>query len=184
MAYPIPMHSRHMKIAFLNTILASPLIAPNGINNTANPIKRICIILIFLVLYFLDIILFITKPYLYSLMTLIYTSFELSPIIVSTATPSTKTYTAGIAFILYSLANDGFSSTFNFAKTIPDSVLTSSSIGAKLTHGPHHSAQKSTSITPDELSTFSSKFASVTLITAAPVLTTTASSPLASLICL
>src|SRR5881409_2915819 len=58
----------------------------------------------------------------------------------------------------------GFSSTFIFTKVIlsPCSAASSSRIGATWRHGPHHSAQKSTSTGLSDLRTSTSKLSSVT----------------------
>src|SRR5689334_1699062 len=68
----------------------------------------------------------------------------------------------------YFCAVSGFSSTFSltiltFSPTEPE---ISSRAGAIILHGPHHSAQKSTTTGLADLSTSASKFASETLPTA------------------
>src|SRR5690242_6215087 len=67
-----------------------------------------------------------------------------------------------------------FDATAGFSSTLSLTILTlspiapaiSSSAGAIMRQGPHHSAQKSTTTGPDALSTSASKFASETLPTA------------------
>src|SRR5579885_3453377 len=67
-----------------------------------------------------------------------------------------------------------FAAVFGFSSTLSLTILTfspscsaiSSSAGAIMRHGPHHSAQKSTTTGADDLRTSDSKFASDTLPTA------------------
>src|SRR5918912_4095554 len=64
----------------------------------------------------------------------------------------------------YDEGTTGFSSTFIFTNVSlsPCSAASSSRIGSTWRHGPHHSAQKSTSTGLSDLSTWASKSASVT----------------------
>src|SRR5580704_14502912 len=74
----------------------------------------------------------------------------------------------GIDITLYFAAVCGFSSTLSLTiLTLPASapVAISSSAGAIMRHGPHHSAQKSTTTGSADLSTVASKSASDTLET-------------------
>src|SRR5689334_23660701 len=61
----------------------------------------------------------------------------------------------------------GFSSTFSLPTvTLPAySVASASTVGPSRLHGPHHSAQKSTSTGAPDFSTLSSKFPSVNVCT-------------------
>jgi hypothetical protein len=60
--------------------------------------------------------------------------------------PPEKTLSVGIDVIRYEAAVCGFSSTFSLTKRMlsPCSADSSSRIGDTMRHGPHHSAQKST----------------------------------------
>src|SRR6202162_3197287 len=74
----------------------------------------------------------------------------------------------GIDITLYFAAVCGFSSTLSLTiLTLPASapVAISSSAGAIMRHGPHHSAQKSTTTGPLALSTSASNVASVVFST-------------------
>ena len=71
-----------------------------------------------------------------------------TPIICSTAFPSLKRRRVGILMTRNCAARSGFSSTFTFPTVTPVVFSNSASIGIAAWHGPHHSAQKSTSIIP------------------------------------
>src|SRR3984893_7337842 len=82
--------------------------------------------------------------------------------------PFLKTIRVGIDITLYFAAVWGFSSTLSLTIfTLPASepAAISSSAGAIIRHGPHHSAQKSTTTGSADLSTSASKSASDTLDT-------------------
>src|SRR5712671_7192426 len=82
--------------------------------------------------------------------------------------PFLKTIRVGIDITLYFAAVLGFSSTLSLTIfTLPESApsASSSSAGAIVRHGPHHSAQKSTTTGSADLSTLASKSASDTLPT-------------------
>src|ERR1700677_3963877 len=91
--------------------------------------------------------------------------FGPAPVLVATCLPPLKTISVGIDRMPYLLATPGFSSTLSLAIfTLPFiSVAISSSAGPIMRHGPHHSAQKSTTTGSWELMTSLSKLASVTL---------------------
>src|SRR5262245_2760401 len=82
--------------------------------------------------------------------------------------PSLKIISVGIDWIPYLAAVWGFSSTLSFTiLTLPLSVpAISSSAGAIMRHGPHHSAQKSTTTGSVAFNTSASTVASETLPTA------------------
>src|SRR5678816_276382 len=87
------------------------------------------------------------------------------PTIVSVSSPSLKSSNVGIPRTAYRSGIVGFSSTFNFATVArpSNSVASASTVGPSRRHGPHHSAQKSTSTTPLFFS--SSKLLSVNVLT-------------------
>ena len=91
--------------------------------------------------------------------------FGPAPVLVATCFPPLKTIRVGIERMPYLPATPGFSSTLSLAIfTLPCiSVAISSSAGAIIRQGPHHSAQKSTTTGSLELMTSASKLASVTL---------------------
>src|SRR5579872_1155623 len=82
--------------------------------------------------------------------------------------PPLKIIKVGIDITPYFEAVFGLSSTFSFTiLTLPPiAPAISSSAGAIMRHGPHHSAQKSTTTGPSALSTSASKSTSETLPTA------------------
>src|SRR6478735_5954894 len=83
-------------------------------------------------------------------------------IVVSTA-PLLNTFIAGMEVIWYFIARSGFSSTLSLRIVILSgcSDWISSSTGETIRHGPHHSAQKSTSTGPSAWSTSCSNVADV-----------------------
>src|ERR1700758_5150109 len=85
--------------------------------------------------------------------------------------PSLNTISIGIDITRNCEAIWGFSSTLSLAiLTLPAiSVAISSSAGAIMRQGPHHSAQKSTTTGSEDFSTSSAKDTSVTLIVLAPI---------------
>src|SRR5690606_23310472 len=93
-------------------------------------------------------------------------AFGTAPTTVSTCRPSLKNRMLGIDRTLNRAAVWWFESTSSFATfTRPAySLAISSTIGATIRHGPHHSAQKSTIARPSPCSISSAKFASVTAI--------------------
>src|SRR5699024_6291096 len=82
----------------------------------------------------------------YSERSLIRAALGLAPMICLTTSPSEYTFNAGIEVIRYAAAVCGFSSTLSFTicRLSCESAI-SSRTGAIWRHGPHHSAQKSTS---------------------------------------
>src|SRR6185503_12820533 len=82
--------------------------------------------------------------------------------------PFLKIISVGIDMMPYFEATPGFSSTLSFTilTLSPMAPAISSSAGAIMRHGPHHSAQKSTTTGLVDLSTSVSKLASDTLPTA------------------
>src|SRR4051812_14774579 len=78
--------------------------------------------------------------------------------------PSTNTDMVGIDMMPYSRAVSGFSSMFSLTmrSLSPCSLAISSSTGATILHGPHHSAQKSTSTGTSLFSTSVQKLSSLT----------------------
>src|SRR4030095_12379636 len=92
-------------------------------------------------------------------------SLPRNPTIVSVSSPSLKSSNVGIPRTAYRSRIVGFSSPFNFATVArpSNSVASASTVGASRRHGPHHSAQKSTSTTPLFFS--SSKLLSVNVLT-------------------
>src|SRR6201747_1941486 len=88
------------------------------------------------------------------------------PTTVLTIWPPLKTDIVGIDMIWYCIAICGFSSMFTLATVILSaySPAISSRTGATCLHGPHHSAQKSTSTGPSACSTSAAKLASVTVL--------------------
>ena len=91
--------------------------------------------------------------------------FGPAPVLVATCWPPLKTISVGIERMPYLLATAGFSSTLSLAIfTLPFiSLAISSSAGAIILQGPHHSAQKSTMTGSLDLMTSASKLESVTL---------------------
>src|SRR5918993_2277410 len=83
---------------------------------------------------------------------------------VLTTSPAWNTLNAGIAVIWYFIASCGFSSTFSFTMSSFSecSVAIWSRMGLTARHGPHHSAQKSTSTVRSLFRTSCSKVLSVT----------------------
>src|SRR3712207_2024642 len=92
-------------------------------------------------------------------------SFGLAPMMLLTGLPPWNTVIVGIDMTWYSRAICGFSSMLSLAivSLSPCSEAISSSTGATILHGPHHSAQKSTSTGLSLPSTSSEKVASVTV---------------------
>ena len=90
----------------------------------------------------------------------------LAPVILAISFPLLNSINVGIEEIECSSAILELSSLFNFAviKTDSYSAEISSSIGAIMRHGPHHSAQKSTSTGRSFSNTTESKVAVVTSI--------------------
>src|ERR1700719_1340563 len=82
--------------------------------------------------------------------------------------PPLKIISVGIDITPYFEAVFGLSSTFSFTILTLSPIVPeiSSSAGAIMRHGPHHSAQKSTTTGPVAFSTSASKSASETLPTA------------------
>ena len=80
-------------------------------------------------------------------------SFCWIPTIISIGAPSLNKIKVGILWIPNFWANSNSSSTFTFPTTAlsPISAETSSNIGICTLQGPHHSAQKSTRVTPFEI---------------------------------
>src|ERR1700712_2323753 len=78
--------------------------------------------------------------------------------------PPTNTDIVGIDMIPYLRATSGFSSMFSFTmrRVSACSAAISSSTGPTILHGPHHSAQKSTSTGRSLLSTSALNVSSVT----------------------
>src|ERR1700712_6152063 len=91
------------------------------------------------------------------------TDFGTAPICLSTISPFLKYNKAGILRIPYFIDMPGLLSTFTLATTAVSaySFDISSTTGPTILQGPHHSAQKSTNTGLSDLSTSSSKFASV-----------------------
>src|SRR4051812_10464616 len=83
------------------------------------------------------------------------------------SSPFLKIISVGIDMMPYFCATPGFSSTLSLTilTLSPIWPAISSSAGAIMRHGPHHSAQKSTTTGPVALITSASKFASETLPT-------------------
>src|SRR5690606_36539423 len=80
-----------------------------------------------------------------------------------TASPRSKTFKAGMDVMPYLAASSGFSSVLSLTMSSLSWLLAiSSSTGAIIRQGVHHSAQKSTSTGLSLFRTFSSKSASVT----------------------
>src|SRR5262245_22008002 len=94
--------------------------------------------------------------------------FGAAPIWREASCPSLKIIRVGIDWMPYFDAVCGFSSTLSLTiLTLPLSVpAISSSAGAIIRQGPHHSAQKSTTTGPVAFNTSDSKVASETLPTA------------------
>src|SRR5215203_175130 len=92
-------------------------------------------------------------------------AFGLAPMICLTTLPPENTLSAGIDVMRYVAAVCGFSSTLSLTMSrlfCVDAI--SSSTGAIMRHGPHHSAQKSTRTGLSFCSTFSEKSVSVTCL--------------------
>src|SRR5262245_52528434 len=83
------------------------------------------------------------------------------------SSPFLNSIRVGIDWIPYFAATDGFSSTLSLTiLTLPPSEpAISSSAGAIMRHGPHHSAQKSTTTGSADFRTSASKVASETFPT-------------------
>src|SRR6476661_8287551 len=94
--------------------------------------------------------------------------FGAAPTWRAAISPFLKIIRVGIDMMPYFDATPGFSSTLSFTilTLSPMAPAISSSAGAIILHGPHHSAQKSTTTGLVDLSTSVSKFASDTLPTA------------------
>src|SRR3978361_1422309 len=95
--------------------------------------------------------------------------FGAAPTWRAAISPFLKIIRVGIDMMPYFEATPGFSSTLSFTilTLSPMVPAISSSAGAIILHGPHHSAQKSTTTGLVDLSTWASKSASETLPTAA-----------------
>src|SRR5713226_4245229 len=93
--------------------------------------------------------------------------FGAAPIWREASSPFLKIIRVGIDMMPYLVAVAGFSSTLSFTTLILPAIVPaiSSSAGAIIRHGPHHSAQKSTTTGSCALSTSASKVASDTLPT-------------------
>src|SRR5882672_3194487 len=78
--------------------------------------------------------------------------FGAAPTLMSATSPALKIASVGIERTPNFAASSGFSSMFNFATlTLPAiSTAISSRLGAIILHGPHHSAQKSTTTGSEE----------------------------------
>src|SRR5690554_5057399 len=85
---------------------------------------------------------------------------------VLTTSPPWYTFMAGIEVIWYFAASWGLSSTLSLTTRILSefSLAIWSRMGETARHGPHHSAQKSTSTGPSASSTSCVKLASVTSV--------------------
>src|SRR2546421_12434815 len=94
--------------------------------------------------------------------------FGAAPIWREASWPALKIISVGIDWMPYLAAVCGFSSTLSLTiLTLPLSVpAISSSAGAIMRQGPHHSAQKSTTTGPVAFNTSDSKVVSETLLTA------------------
>src|SRR6202023_1689749 len=94
--------------------------------------------------------------------------FVAAPVWRDASSPFLKIISVGIDMIPYFWVLAGFSSTLSLTIfTLPSSVpAISSSAGAIMRQGPHHSAQKSTTTGPVAFNTSDSKVASETLSTA------------------
>src|ERR1051326_1435357 len=95
-------------------------------------------------------------------------AFGAAPTWREAISPPLNIIRVGIDITPYFDAVFGLSSTFSFTilTLSPMAPEISSSAGAIMRHGPHHSAQKSTTTGPLALRTSASKFASVALPTA------------------
>src|SRR6202158_2617484 len=93
--------------------------------------------------------------------------FGAAPIWREASSPFLKIIRVGIDMMPYLVAVAGFSSTLSFTTLILPAMVPaiSSSAGAIIRHGPHHSAQKSTTTGSCALSTSASNVASDTLPT-------------------
>src|SRR6201989_2921549 len=93
--------------------------------------------------------------------------FGAAPTWRAAISPFLKIISVGIDMMPYFDATPGFSSTLSFTILTLSPMLPaiSSSAGALMRHGPHHSAQKSTTTGLVDLSTSASKVASDTLPT-------------------
>src|SRR2546423_15079499 len=91
-----------------------------------------------------------------------------APICREAICPSLKIISVGIDWMPYFAAVCGFSSTLSFTilTLAPSEPEISSSAGAIMRQGPHHSAQKSTTTGPVAFNTSDSKVVSETLPTA------------------
>src|SRR5580765_2327285 len=99
--------------------------------------------------------------------TFLRSSFCASPTTDSTTWPPLKIKMVGMPRIWNLNEMFGFSSTLSLPTvTLPAySVASASTVGPRRLHGPHHSAQKSTSTGGADFSTLSSKFPSVKVCT-------------------
>src|SRR6478609_9063345 len=90
-------------------------------------------------------------------------NFGLAPMIVVCTAPLLNTFIAGMEVIWYFIARSGFSSTLSLRIVILSgcSDWIWSRTGETMRHGPHHSAQKSTSTGPSAWSTSCSNVAEV-----------------------
>ena len=93
-----------------------------------------------------------------------------APTFVAAISPSLKRIRVGIPLTPYFAGVSGFSSmlTFTTVRLSLYSFASSSSAGAICTHGPHHSAQKSTRTGFSDLMTSASNDESVTLLEVIP----------------
>src|SRR5438093_5968381 len=93
--------------------------------------------------------------------------FGAAPIWREASSPFLKIIRVGIDMMPYLVAVAGFSSTLSFTTLILPAIVPaiSSSAGAIIRHGPHHSAQKSTTTGSEAFSTSDSNVASDTLPT-------------------
>src|SRR6185312_10107871 len=80
-------------------------------------------------------------------MTFEIASLEVAPTIRSSSLPPLKRIMVGMLLIPYCPETCGLSSTFSFTMVALPAYFsaTATSVGARARHGPHHSAQKSTS---------------------------------------
>src|SRR6185295_15322312 len=94
--------------------------------------------------------------------------FGAAPTWRAAISPFLKIIKVGIDMMPYFEATPGFSSTLSFTILTLSPIVPaiSSRAGAIIRHGPHHSAQKSTTTGLVDFSTSTSKFASDTLPTA------------------
>src|SRR4029077_15144186 len=95
-------------------------------------------------------------------------SFGAAPAWREAISPFLNSISVGIDMMPYFAAVSGFSSTLSLTilTLSPSAPEISSSAGAIMRQGPHHSAQKSTTTGADDFSTSASKLASEVLPTA------------------